>query len=171
MFTSDKYDSDNKPISVIITTLATMAYDRSENLIDAYSNIVKSMRDLIENRFNHETGKYEKWVVNPINKEENFADKWSEVKQKQDYFYLWLDKLEEDLEKISDAKGKGLHYLNESFSSMYGKEVTKKVFSSFGNKNTLLREEGNRRMAERTGMLGSVGIKVPSHNFEGNSGK
>lgn len=171
MFTSDNYDSDNKPISVIITTLATMAYDRSENLIDAYSNIVKSMRDLIENRFNHETGKYEKWVVNPINKEENFADKWSEVKQKQDYFYLWLDKLEEDLEKISDAKGKGLHYLNESFSSMYGKEVTKKVFSSFGNKNTLLREEGNRRMAERTGMLGSVGIKVPSHNFEGNSGK
>lgn len=172
MFSSDEYNNENKPISIIITTLATLAYDKSENLIDAYTNIVKKMRGLIEDRLNIETGKYEKWVANPINKEEeNFADKWTKVKEKQDYFYLWLDKLEEDLEKISNSKDKGLQYLNESFSNMYGKNVTAKVFSNFGNNNTLLREQGKLRMAEGTGMLGSVGVKVANHNFEGNSGE
>jgi hypothetical protein len=168
MFSSENYDSENKPISIIITTLASRAYDKSENLIDAYTNIVKRMRDFIEDRENPETSKIEKWVPNPANiKDENFADKWSEVKQKQDYFYLWLDKLEEDLTKLNDSKGKGLQSLNENFSNMYGKDVTKRVFANYGLKNTLLRETGQRRMAEGTGMLGTVGVTIPSHNFEG----
>jgi len=170
MFSSENYNSENKPISIIITTLASRAYDKSENLIDAYTNIVKRMRDFIEERINPETGKTEKWVPNPANtKNENFADKWKEVEQKQDYFYLWLNKLEEDLTKLNDGQGKGLQSLNENFSNMYGKEITKKVFSNYGNKNTLLREEGKRRMAEGTGMLGTVGVTIPSHNFEGNN--
>lgn len=171
MFCSDEFDSENRPISVIITTLAALAYDRSENLIDAYSGIVERMRNFIEDRFDPETGQYEKWVVNPINRVENFADKWSDVKQKQDYFYLWLDKLEEDLEKIKDSKGKGLQYLNESFSKMYGKEIANKVFSNHGKNKTVLREQGQLRMAAGSGILGSIGAKVPNHNFEGNFGE
>lgn len=171
MFSSDDFNSENKPISVIITTLATRAYDKSENLIDAYTNIVQRMRDFIEEKINPETGKYEKWISNPVNiKDENFADKWSEEKQKQDYFYLWLDKLEEDLAKLSDSKGKGLQSLNENFSNMYGKDITKRVFSNYGSRKTLLREEGQRKMAKGTGILGSAGVTVPSHNFEGFNG-
>ncbi|MDV6169362.1 nucleotidyltransferase [Flavobacterium sp. DG1-102-2] len=173
MFSSKEYDCENKPISIIITTLASMAYDKSQSLIDAYSGIVSRMRSLIEERHNPETGKTEKWVANPINKEENFADKWSEVKQKQDYFYKWLDKLEKDLARMTQGEGRGLQFLNESFSNMYGNEVTKKVFSNYGNNNTLLRNQGQRVMAQGTGMLGagSVGVKVPKHDFEGNNGE
>jgi len=167
MFSSEDYNSENKPISVIITTLATRAYDQSENLIDAYTNIVKKMRSFIQDRVNTETGKTEKWVPNPVNPDENFADKWSEVKQKESYFYLWLDKLEEDLTKLSDSKGRGLQSLNENFSNMYGKEVTTRVFSNYASKNTLLREEGQRKMAKGSGILGTTGITVPNHNFEG----
>ncbi|MDI9310365.1 nucleotidyltransferase domain-containing protein [Flavobacterium columnare] len=169
MFSSDEFDSENKPISIIITTLATLAYDRSENIIDAYSNIVNRMRGLIKDRFNPESGKYEKWVVNPINKEENFADKWSENKQKQDYFYLWLDKLEEDLNNLSNSLGKGQEYLFESFSDMYGEKVSKKVFSNISEKKRILRENGSLKMAIGTGILGSEGVKVKSHNFFGNN--
>jgi len=127
-----------KPISIIITTLAARAYDKSENLMDAYTNIVSTMRNFIETRLNKETGQYERWVSNPINDEENFADKWADTPQKEEYFYLWLDKLEADLYSIRTSDSKGLHMLNQSLSSQYG-----------------------------TGFLGTVGTTIPNHNFEG----
>ncbi|MDR6763607.1 hypothetical protein J2Y38_003828 [Flavobacterium sp. 2755] len=167
MFSSEDYNSENKPISVIITTLATRAYNQSENLIDAYTNIVKKMRSFIEDRTNDKTGKNEKWVPNPVNPDENFADKWSEVKQKEDYFYLWLNKLEEDLFKLNDGAGKGLQSLNENFSNMFGDRISKKVFSNIGERKRHLRETGNLSMATGTGLLGNEGIKVKDHDFFG----
>ncbi|MDN3493506.1 nucleotidyltransferase domain-containing protein [Winogradskyella bathintestinalis] len=177
MFSSDKYDSENKPISIIITTLASRAYDKSENIIDAYTNIVRKMRGLIEERENPETGKLEKWVANPVNMPnadyvgENFADKWSYVKQKEDYFYLWLDKLEEDLKTLRNSQGIGLQFLNESMTDMYGKTVTNKTFANYAKISTIERHEGTRKMANKTGFLGAVGSNVPEHNFEGNNGE
>ena len=52
MFSSDEYDSENKPISIIITTLASRAYDKGENIADAYINIVSRMRSYIETKLN-----------------------------------------------------------------------------------------------------------------------
>ncbi len=167
MFSTDKYDSEDKPISIIITTLASRAYDKSDNIIDAYTTVVRRMRELIEERVNPETGELEKWIPNPVNNEENFADKWSEAKQKEDYFYLWLDKLEVDLSEMFAGVGKGQHVLYESFSKAYGSNVSKKAFSSIGEGKKLLRESGNLRMATGTGLLGSQGIKVKDHNFFG----
>ncbi|MCK0125825.1 nucleotidyltransferase [Gelidibacter sp. F2691] len=177
MFASEEYDTENKPISIIITTLASRAYDKSENIIDAYTNIVMKMRSLIEERENPETGKLEKWVANPVNMPsednagENFADKWSYEKQKEDYFYLWLEKLEEDLEILRNSQGVGLQNLNESMSDLYGKTVTNKTFANYGKVSTMERNVGRRKMATETGFLGAVGSKVPEHNFEGNNGK
>lgn len=168
MFSSDEYNSENRPISIIITTLAARAYDRSENIVDAYINIVSRMRGYIETRLNPKTGLYERWVSNPVNGEENFADKWSEVPQKEEYFYKWLDKLEEDIETIKYSQGVGLQRLNESFSAQYGDKVVNKAFAAYGEKNRILRESGLRKMAGGTGILGSVGTSVPNHNFEGN---
>lgn len=167
MFSSDEYNSENRPISIIITTLASRAYNKSENLVDAYTNIVSKMRSLIENKFNHKNSRYEKWVSNPVNNEENFADKWPDTPQKEEYFYLWLDKLEEDLAKLKTSEGIGLHRLNESLSAQYGNKTVNLAFETYGENNRKLRESGQRRMANNTGFLGAVGTPVPNHNFEG----
>lgn len=168
MFTSDELDSENRPISIIITTLAARAYDKSDNLIDAYSNIVNTMRNFIETKLNTKTGRYERWVSNPINKEENFADKWVDTPQKEEYFYLWLDKLEVDLRKLKTSEGIGLHRLNATLSNQYGNKAVNSAFTTYGDNNKRLRELGKRKMASRTGFLGTVGTTVPNHNFEGN---
>lgn len=168
MFSSDEFDSENRPISIIITTLAARAYDKSENIVDAYVNIVSRMRGFIETKLNPKTDLYERWISNPVNDEENFADKWSDVPQKEEFFYKWLDKLEEDLETIKYSQGIGLHRLNESFSAQYGDKVVNKAFAAYGEKNRILRESGLRKMASSTGILGSVGTSIPNHNFEGN---
>ncbi|NDV15782.1 nucleotidyltransferase [Muricauda sp. TY007] len=166
MFSSEEYNSENKPISIIITTLAARAYDKSENINDAFENTVKRMRDFIEPT-NPFTGETQKWVSNPVNKEENFADKWSEVKQKQDYFYKWLDKLECDLDLVNNSLGKGQNILCESFSEMFGEKVTKTVFSNIAEEKKSLRESGKLKMALGTGLLGEVGTKVKNHEFFG----
>ena len=167
MFSSDEFDSENRPISIIITTLASKAYDRSENIVDAYSKIVSTMRNFIETKLNTKTGQYERWVSNPINDEENFADKWVETPQKEEYFYLWLNKLEADLDKLKTSEGIGLHKLNESLSNQYGSKAVNLAFTVYGENNRKLRELGQRKMASRTGFLGTVGTPVPNHNFEG----
>ncbi|WP_010523158.1 nucleotidyltransferase domain-containing protein [Aquimarina agarivorans] len=167
MFSDSAYDIENKPISIIITTLASRAYDKSENLIDAYINIVSNMKSFIEDRVNIKTGKTEKWVVNPINNEENFADKWTITPQKETYFYEWLDELEKDLEKIRNSHNVGLHNLNESFTKMYGKNISNNAFKSYGNKKRIIRENGKLSMSKATGLLGTSGIKIKNHEFRG----
>lgn len=169
MFSSDEYDSENRPISIIITTLASRAYDRGENIVDAYVNIVNKMRSYIETKHNPKTGQYERWVSNPVNAEENFADKWADESQKEEYFYAWLDKLEEDLSTIKYSQNIGLHRLSNSFSAQYGEKVVNKTFAVYGEKNKKLREMGQRKMAIETGILGTIGKSVPNHNFEGSN--
>lgn len=88
--------------------------------------------------------------------------------QKEEYFYTWLDKLEEDLTTIQYGQNKGLFSLNESLSAQYGNRVVNKAFAEYGEKNKILRENGLRKMAVGTGMLGSIGKSIPNHNFEGN---
>jgi hypothetical protein len=167
MFSNGEFDMEHKPISIIITTLATRAYDKENNIVDAYINIVKNMRSFVEEKVNPDNGKLEKWVSNPVNEEENFADKWAEIMEKQDYFYLWLDKLEEDMGNMLVLEGKGQNESNKFFSNSYGDKVSKKVFSALGENKRLLRESGNLKMETKTGLLGSSGIKVKDHNFFG----
>lgn len=168
MFSDSKYDSEDKPISIIITTLAAISYDHSEDMIDTLTDIVQNMRLHIESRYNMKTGQYEKWVVNPVNKLENFADKWSDSPRKEEYFYKWLAELEYDILNLRSCEGKGRKYLNESLSKQFGKNITQKTFSAIALKSIDQRNAGELKIAKSTGLLGATGIPVQPHNFEGN---
>lgn len=85
-------DPDAKPISIIITTLAAHSYGNEGSLVDALSIILRNMDSdkFIEDRDG------EKWVANPVNPAENFADKWAEDPTLQTNFYMWLDQARRD---------------------------------------------------------------------------
>lgn len=78
-------NKDDKPISIIISTLAGHAYNNSGNLYLALSGIVENMANYIEKR----DGVY--WVENPINNKENFADKWRKHPERMEAFFQWLN--------------------------------------------------------------------------------
>ncbi|MCY4160577.1 MAG: nucleotidyltransferase [Flavobacteriaceae bacterium] len=168
MFSSGEYNSDNKPISMIITTLAASAYNGSDNIYDTFQYVVGEMRYRIEIKRNHKTGKDEKWISNPVNQEENFADKWLEVREKEEHFYAWLDRLEEDANTLKSFKGKGFHVLNKTLAKQYGREVVQKTFAEYGDEKRGLRELGKGKMQVGTGILGVTGKPILNHNFEGN---
>lgn len=89
----DNYFRDNpehKPISIIISTLAARCYENEPGIVESLSAILKDMDSYIEDRNGV------KWVVNPVNPAENFADKWHEVPEKKDVFYKWLEAARRD---------------------------------------------------------------------------
>ena len=85
-------DPDNKPISIIITTLAAHAYNNESDLLDALQNLVKSMPCYIRSL----NGVI--WIPNPVNPLENFADKWREHPQRKENFDRWLKQAQQDLD-------------------------------------------------------------------------
>jgi len=87
-------DIDDKPISIIITTLAAHAYNNESDLIDALLNIVSGMPLYIEYRDGVT------YIPNPTNPLENFADKWNPKKhpRREEKFRQWLEQVQTDLD-------------------------------------------------------------------------
>ena len=73
-----------------------------------------------------ENGKY--IIRNPINEEENFADKWAIYPQRKEAFYSWVEDLKKDLITnnfmiFDDLVDKGNH-----LKSIFGASVIESVF-------------------------------------------
>jgi hypothetical protein len=163
MFNGDK----DKPISIIITTLAAKAYKGEENLLEALINVVNSMEHFIETRYDAQSRKYVKWVSNPVNAEENFADKWQANPAKEANFYKWLTQVKSDLINICNLRG--LHNIQESLQSRFGKPAVDSAFSNIGENARRFRESGAMKMAAVTGSLSDFGrTNVTQHTNYGN---
>ena len=105
-----KQDED-KPISVIITTLAAKAYNGENDIYNALVTISNTMQYYIEYRNN---GEY--WIPNPVNKNENFADKWNETPRKRLLFFEWIESLKNIITDLIENK----RNINEILDSAYG---------------------------------------------------
>lgn len=125
-----RYNGDeDKPVSVIITTLAAQAYDNEADLVDAMLSVVPGMRSAIERR----DGVL--WVPNPVNPQENFADKWAETPRKQRLFFEWLDAIEcEHAHLLSD---RGFSKVGEYLAESYGRRDTLAVMAKYAGRRTV----------------------------------
>jgi hypothetical protein len=158
---------EDKPISIIITTLAARAYNQETNVIDALVNVAQRMPDFIDDWYSMEHKKWIKKVSNPVNDEENFADKWVDHPQRQKNFENWLEAVQRDLNNILGQSGKGLQFINESMAKPFGKDAVTKAFSNYGENLRKQREGGSLNVAAKTGMIGTAGTTVKNHNFYG----
>ena len=159
--------SDGKPISIAITTLAALAYKKETSTIDALINIVGNMEHYIEERYDRNFGKFVKWISNPVNPEENFADKWIEHPQREQNFYKWLAQVKQDVHNI--VRQRGYHNISEAMKKPFGEATVLKAFSTLGVNSFDIRQSGNMKMNEGTGNFSSTGtIPVITHNFHGN---
>lgn len=153
-------DDEDKPVSIIITTLAAHAYLSEANLYDAIIGMIDRMPDYIENRNGV------KWVPNPVNPQENFADKWNEQPSKERKFRQWLLQVKMDLTLASQKRG--LHEIGAALKPLFGEKIVNESLNNIGINLKAQRDSGSLRMASGTGLLGSIGSSiVPAHNFFG----
>jgi Adenylyl/Guanylyl and SMODS C-terminal sensor domain len=82
---------DDKPISIILTTLAAHAYQQEATIAGAISSILARMDDFIVDR-----GGGVLWVANPTDPAENFADRWQKYPERQQAFFEWLTQARPD---------------------------------------------------------------------------
>lgn len=104
--------SDEKPISIIITTLASHAYKGEESIGKALISILTDMDQHIG------TDAHGNAVIpNPTDPLENFADKWPKHPERRAAFYEWLEAARHDFfeaakqfdrRKITDAVARGV---------------------------------------------------------------
>lgn len=129
-----KDDTDVKPISIIITTLAARAYEGENNLEAAIINILNRFESLVSPKIPR--------IPNPVNPAEDFSDKWNskegqELKLEQN-FWKWLLQAQVDFNKIiSSQNGDYLAEQSmEKFSIRMDKnELAKKLGLSFSSVN------------------------------------
>jgi len=111
-----KGNEDSKPISVIITTLAGKSYDGEGDVATTVINILDAMALHINTSV--------PVVPNPVNPEEDFADKWYDPEYKslhlKENFEQWLLQAQadfkailtsNDVKKVVDASDKGLNVI------------------------------------------------------------
>lgn len=81
---------DDRPISIIITTLAAHAYNQEPTIAGALYSILSSMEAYIEER------EGVSWIANPTDGAENFADRWVAHPDRKKAFYEWLEEARSD---------------------------------------------------------------------------
>jgi len=153
-------EDEDKPISIIITTLAARAYQNESDVFQALKSITAAMRSGIEVRNGVQ------WVENPVRKEENFAEKWKDNRRKAMLFRTWVDEVQELVDKLPETRG--LDRIGELLSKSFGNRETDAALRRLGDSQRHLREKGKLHM-DKAGALSAAkrGIKVQEHHFFG----
>lgn len=155
------YGNDgDKPISVIISTLAAHAYNNEDDIVSALLNIAPNILKYIENR------EGVPWVKNPSNPLENFADKWTDHPKRKKKFYEWHNAVIECLQNYIEFPA-GLPVLNEGIIKLAGKDVARRVMTRYGNSVREIRDRGELKATKISATLGTIGSTIKNHNFYG----
>ena len=120
-------DQDNRPSSIIFTTLAAHAYNNEDNIADAMFQIVEGMPKYITKQNGCS------WVANPVNPSENFADRWNDDPQREPSFWQWLEQVKTDINKLLSHNN--IDDLELSLPELFGKRVSALVVNAFKEGN------------------------------------
>lgn len=157
-------DIDNRPPSILITTLAAHAYRGQDDLSDAILEVIDDMPNSI-------TKSNGRWLVlNPAQPKENFVDKWNEpdTAHRRQEFDGWLRRVQRDIEIAAGAANSGLDVLVDRLSSTFDRKVLEKSAANWARTTVDLREQGRLGITSGTGAL-VIGSPrpTPPHGFYG----
>lgn len=119
-------DDENAPISVIITTLATKAYQGESSIYQTICRVLRDMESYIESR----NGVI--WIGNPVMQNENFADKWKQYPERKEAFYRWINAAKVDFIE-NPIKAIGMDNLSKSFETCLGNAPVQRAFVNYAN--------------------------------------
>lgn len=139
IYFSDKINIDDKPSSIIITTLCGLSYDNSIPYKDKKENIYITIRNML-NKFNDfiDYDVVEGWIMrNPSMNEENFLKKWNDNASLVEAFTEWIGQAREDIlinpERFIESDPEELRAgIYKSFGERVGEEALFKYGDELG---------------------------------------
>jgi hypothetical protein len=155
---------DDRPASILVTTLAARAYGGEQDLYGALLATAAGMPQHIA----REGGR---WIVaNPVQPRENFADKWAEHPERAERFGAWLRRLRADL--IAAEEESGVHRVAARLSESFGQGPIERGAERYAERMLETRREGGLGFDRATGALagltaGTAATRVKPHRFYG----
>lgn len=162
----DIYFTDHlrdRPASVIITTLAARAYRGGGSLYDVLRDVTSAMPGLVQRH----NGIYV--VANPVQPEENFADRWRRHPERADQFFAWAEQAAADFAELGFTRGQDV--VLEKVAKAFGDRAAEYAQRAAGSGLFDDRRAGRLAMVTGTGMLTAAGTRpVQAHTFHGARG-
>ncbi len=155
---------DDKPASIIITTLAALAYFSGGGLYEVLEQLTRDMPTYIQ----RESGMYV--LRNPVEQNENFADRWNARPRRARAFFDWIAQAGTDFSAI--ARAGGLHGAISKMGEVLGPRQATYAADKYGTAGWTAARSGTMRYAPTTGIIttgtAATGRLVnPNHSFHG----
>lgn len=156
-----KDNPDDKPISIIITTIMASVYDGSDSVSETIYHFLDIVGYYI--KINMQSGKY--CICNPTLPNENFADKWNADKSRAKEFFRWIKQARQDFCMETSFRLDEMEKVNlaERLKRSLGKNIVNKVYDEVA--------EGERHsfsaVSTTTGILGTEGVQIVPHTHYG----
>jgi hypothetical protein len=156
---------DRRPTSIVVTTLAGLAYRQGGDLFDVMRTIVNSM----ENNVDCVNGVWK--INNPAMPDENFADYWTEEPWRARDLLEWIDTARRDVNGIPSERGN--YRVLERIGQVLGDRAKSAGARAIAEPFVAGRQAGDLSARRGSGMLirgpavAAVSRPVPNHNFHG----
>ncbi|MDZ7662525.1 nucleotidyltransferase [Thiohalophilus sp.] len=173
VYFSNKPDAEKacSPISVIITTLATHAYqnlvgsDSFDNDLDLLMAVLRSMPRYIQ--VTDFAGRNMYYIMNPSTDGENFAEKWNVHPERADWFYAWHKAAVNSLEEFVYGELQGIDKVQDLLTETFGASVSKRALEHYSNVVSGARSKGALSMGATGGLTTGAGREIPKNTFYG----
>lgn len=153
---------ENKPISIILTTIMAQIYTGENNVYELIKKFSNNYYKYIKIKDGIE------WVENPVNSEENFADKWQIHPEKKEAFKFFVSELKNDIVNNTFITSGDLFEESKSYKEIFGTKIVEKAYASIGKQAKTLRENGNMYIdKDATINFEQQGTNVKEHKFFG----
>lgn len=158
----DTFFRDNpqdKPASILITTLATHAYGGESDLYEALRKVARNLLSHVEWR----NGTW--WIPNPAHEEENFADKWNTNLNRKRHFDRWIEALIAETDRW--ATSNGIDEAVKSLGTALGAAPVQAGAKRVGAALSSLTAAGGLSVGQQGRLTHGSGTKIQPHRFHG----
>lgn len=158
-----------RPTSIVITTLAALAYEGGDDLFEVLRTIVDGLRDNVV-RVNGV------WTIsNPVMPDENFADYWVDEPRRATDLFDWIESVRSEVSGIPTERGN--HRILERIGHVLGERAMVAGAKAVAEPLVAGRRTGNLSSRRGSGMLttgpavAALSRPVLNHNFHGGERK
>lgn len=146
-------DDTFKTSSIVLTTIAGLYYNGEESIFETVDNIITSIRNNITSTPKRIV------ILNPVNSEEDFTDKWEEEPRYYDAFQKFCDYLYVEWQKLKKENG----VIEESniLKGLFGENLLKNAQNKQAQSIELLRNSRNLGISNNTGILIPLESQTP----------
>lgn len=154
---------DWEPRSIVLTTLLAKAYQGEETITSTFSSVIKNIKQQVESSL------YPLLVINPLDKNECFSEKWQEDPKGYFHFRSKIVMLEGNFTLLQQTNS--LAEKKNILSRLFGETVVEKALETIGKNIASPENAHNLRITDK-GKLTTIAlansIAVPKHTFYGN---